>query len=157
MSVTDSDFFAVTLIGDVTVIQLIEATEYRRRPTTEFDLDAFLHQLLEPPRPEPLPIWQRLGNDLRTFLASNKPGKVVLDFAGLGRIGDEAVVSTPMNSAFLSVIAQSVTFGCQWRICGLMENACEIYKGYRIDELLQIHDTQSEALAAFSVANARST
>ena len=153
-----SDFFVVTLIGDVTVIQLLDAADYRD-PAKKIELLAFRHKLLGLPQPAPSGIWQQLGHELRAILASLNPRKVVLDFASLERIGDEAVVSAPMNSSFCGLIGKSVRSGSQWRCCGLTEFARSFYEVSKLDKLLflQIHDRQSEAVSAFSTTKTDST
>lgn len=151
MSITVSDFFEVILIGDVTVIKLLDAADYRRDRSKETDLAPLIHQMGGPPPPETLQIWERFQKDLIAYLDTNTPTKVVFDFAGLHQIGYQAVISSAMNGVYATAKKQAERFGCEWRICGLTKVVRSTYNISSLHNIFpQIHDAQSEAVSAFS-------
>lgn len=151
MSDSISDFFAVTVSGDVTVIQLLDAAGYRGKKSKDLDLAPMLHRLRGLAPPAVGPIWKQFRDDLLAYLAANQPRKVVLNFAGLERIGNQHVISTPMNDAFVRAKLLSDTFGCQWRICGLTKHTRPTYDISSLHMIFpQVHDAESDAIAAFS-------
>jgi hypothetical protein len=133
----------------VTVIQLLDAAEYRRDRSHEVDLAPLLHRLRGLPPPPIRPLWQQFRDDLLAFLAANQPGKVVLNFAGLQRIGNQAVISSSMNGVYASAKRLSDTFGCQWRICGLTMCTLSLRYFLAAHDFPQVHVTRFDAIAAF--------
>jgi hypothetical protein len=146
-----SEFFVVISMGDVTVIQLRDPADCHRDPPKQIDRVTSVRQRRGLPSAESIPPWQQFGNDLQAFLAANKPGKVVLDFAGRERmVGSSAVISTPLLSVYAEAKHLSEEWGCQWRICGLTEVVRSVYEVSSLHWFFpQFHDTRSEAIAAF--------
>jgi hypothetical protein len=146
-----SEFFVVIAMGDVIVIQLRDPDDCRRGPPKQIDRESMLRRLRGLPPPECIPPWKQFGNDLQAFLAANTPGKVVLDFAGReGMVGSSTVISTPLNGVYFEAKRLSEKWRCQWRICGLTEAVRDAYQVSSLHLLFpHIHDTRSEAVAAF--------
>ena len=147
MSIADYEFFEVAVVGDVTVVTLVDVTDQGYQPETTDQLT-----------PRSLDIWRRFEKDLLAVLDGNKPAKVVLDFAALDQIGYQAVISSAMNGVFAQAKRASDSFRCQWRICGLTEKARHAYEVSSLHMIFpKIHDDQSKALAAFSESAEDST
>jgi hypothetical protein len=82
---------------------------------------------------------------------ANQPRKVVLDFAGLERLGYQPVISSAMNDALVGAKRLADTFDCQWRVCGLTKYTRTAYDISALRLIFpQVHDAESEAIAAFS-------
>ncbi|MGI8978540.1 MAG: hypothetical protein ACR2FY_04905 [Pirellulaceae bacterium] len=97
-----------------------------------------------------LPIWSQLQSGLKSLLEISKPAKVVLDFAGLHKIGSQPIISSAMNNAYVRAQRFSRSFGCQWRICGLTSQARELFAFTCLGQIFpHIHDSQADALTAF--------
>jgi anti-anti-sigma regulatory factor len=158
MTMVTSSFFDVSTVGDVTVIELKDATGQRRDYSNKVDLKTLIHQVQEPTQPLAIEIWQQLRHDLLLLLDTEKPRKVVLDFGGLHRIGHQPVISTAMNSVYVSARNHSSGFGCQWRLCGLAEDLETLFVFCGLSRFFpDLHDTQSEAVATFSAAETEPT
>lgn len=150
MSLFPSQFFKVTVVGDVTVIRLLAAVDDHDR-SPEVDVAALLHRLGGPAPQPPAVLWERFQSDLLALLDANQPTKIVLDFAGLSQIGGQAVLSSAMNSVYASAKQAADSLGCHWRVCGLNADARSIFDVSALYTLFpQVHDTQAAALAAFS-------
>jgi len=151
MSAAAFDFFEVTLIRDVTVIKLLDAAEYCRDHSKDVELAPLIYRMGGPLPPQTLEIWERLRNDLLMLLETDKPQKVVLDFAGLDRIGYQAMFSSAINSACVAAKSRSEAFGCQWRLCGFTEHARAFYESSWFPKMFpDVHDSQADAVAAFA-------
>lgn len=130
----ESRFFESTSINDVLVITLLDT---EKNPPTYQIGDTSL--------------WELLLRDLCLFLASNRPAKVLLDFNGLSRIAEQNAVSSRMNNVYATAKKFSNSFGCEWRICGLIESCRRAYEMSSLHLVFpKIHSNQSEAIEAYS-------
>lgn len=153
VTIVTSSFFDVSTVGDVTVIKLKDAVGQHRDHSNKVDLKTLIHQVREPTQPLAIELWQQFRHDLLLLLDTEKPRKVVLDFGGLHRIGHQPVISTAMNSVYVSARNHSSRFGCQWRLCGLAEDLRTIFAFCPLSKIFpDLHETQSEAVATFSPA-----
>lgn len=153
MTIVTSSFFDVSTVGDVTVIRLKDAAGQRRNHSNRVDLMTLIHQVKEPMQPLAIELWQQLRHDLLLLLDTEKPRKVVLDFGSLNRIGHQPVISTAMNSLYVSARNHSSRFGCQRRLCGLAEDLLTIFALCALSRIFpDLHEKQSEAVATFSAA-----
>ena len=148
---TASDFFEVTLVGNVTVIKLLNPDSYRRQDESNAIDPAALIYWLEGSRPPPtLSIWEQFRNDLIAFLETKKPARVVLDFAGLHQIGPQSVISSAMNGVFMMAKKLSDKRDCQWRVCGLTDVTKALYGVSSLHQIFpHTNRNQADAVAAF--------
>ncbi len=164
MNIEPSDFVDIKVLGDITIIKLLEASKYRFDPTPidnktrEIDLDLLFAKLKGEPLPA-LPSEQKpsypnqphkLCDYLIAFLDDNQPTKIVLDFAGLDRIGDIQLFSSPMVSFYFSATRRTTVYGGRWAICGLTECGRSFYDFLLHHCFPKLHDTLSDAVAAFA-------
>jgi anti-anti-sigma regulatory factor len=107
-----------------------------------------------PPRPPSPETWERFRDDLFAFLDANKPKRLVLDFAGLDRIGrHHPIFSSAINSVYFAAKQRSAAFGCEWRLCGFTKESREFFNFLRLTRFFpHVHETQVEAVAAFKGA-----
>lgn len=151
MNTAASAFFEVAVIGDVTIISY-RAEKVPPNDAPQLDVGLFLDWIEGVERltvRKPV-TWELFRNDLLTYLDTQRPGKVVLDFAKQEKIHSQAVISSAMNGVYALAKRRSAAFGCQWRLCGLTATARDLYEKTSLSLILpQVHDSREEAIAAF--------
>jgi len=83
-------------------------------------------------------IGERLAN-----LAHSRGDKVLLDFTGLQQM------CSPMLGKILALNKECADHKITLRLCGMEPHIQEVFTATGLHKLLQIHDTQESALAAF--------
>lgn len=92
---------------------------------------------------------KQLRGDLTDLLNTHQPAKVLIDFAGLRRIGSIDLGNAPMIAILLAAKKRTAAYSAQWRFCGMPEEVRARYELARLDTIFPIHPTQAEAIAAF--------
>lgn len=94
-----------------------------------------------------VPTRQRLGNDLLRCVSAYRPTKLVFDFAGLHKIGCDALFSSAMNGVYGKLIYWARQSGCRLLICGVADPLREVFPVCM--RFRDVYATVAEALAAF--------
>ena len=75
--------------------------------------------------------------------------RLVLDFAGLERIGSQPIISTAMNGVYAQVRRWANQSGCQVRLCGVSGALRGTYQISSLHLLFpEIHESRAEAIEA---------
>ena len=156
MTIAASPLFEVTVVGDVTIVKLLDPDRPPRNGLNRIDVNSMIQRIQEPPQQPNLETWQQLRRDLLLLLDTSKPAKLILDLSGLDTIGSEPIISTVMNSVYAAARKHSSQFGCQWRVCGLADHLRAVFTVSALSGIFpDLHAARSDAIAAFSGANHR--
>lgn len=128
MTNQDSSFFVISWADDIAILQLIDRPHYKMSDIEV--LEAFRH-------------------DLIGFLDRDQPGKVVVDFSDLWRIGCLALGGAAVKGVLISAKRRSSRTGCQWKFCGMSDPVRQCYELSRLDAIFPMYESRAEALAAF--------
>lgn len=95
-----------------------------------------------------MPVWEQFQKDLESVLRADRPERLVIDFSGLDRIEGQGLVSTPMNSVFISAMKFVQNLGGALALCGLPTSVQESYGALGLDGAFTIYDTAANAAEA---------
>ena len=124
----NSDYFHAVRQGDVAVLTLVNPASPLTATRAASD---------------------QLRSDLTNLLDSHQPAKILVDFAGLRKIGPIDLGNAAMIAILLAAKKQTAAYSSQWRLCGMSEDVQQRYVLARLDKIFPMHPTQSDALAAF--------
>ena len=93
----------------------------------------------------------RLREKLIKFLDEHRPANVLIDFAGFSKIGDTHLGHPLIVAALLAAKKRTDEYHARWKLCGLPDELRERYLLARLDKLFALHETRSDAIAAFTM------